>query len=1142
MGKIKPQSKIRQPYYIGVVATMSSGKSTLLNALIGEELLHTANEATTAKITTLFCDNQSKSLYGSAKLRNGDIIKSTQLTKHQLHDWNADQEVSTIHLHLPLHQLRATKKHYPVLFDTPGPNNSQDDTHSKLTYTFIQQSPLDLLIYILNATQLGICDDKYFLDTIQSIRKNQSNPVPILFVLNKVDQLDPEKGETLDKILQNCEKYLTNLGFIKPEILPVSAIKALLALKWLKQQPLSRSERILLKQYLHDYVPKNEIIGDLKASKFAKKLLRDSNVPALIQCIQGKIHLKSVHDLQTSTLTKKMLRDSNIPTLTECIQGKIDLKSAHDLQVSELARKVLRESNIPALTQCIPNKIDLKSVHKENTIMATSLQIKHNPFLVETEITINGQEPAENSILGQYRKQRLQLWIDNLFDDLYNIFNGETQYEVTFHGVPSDCNDMELAVANANAQGFHVRLNCTQAEDGDMRLSKIQKIMHSMENDELFGKYIADNLDVREKFKTACNRDFDVYVVATMSSGKSTLINSLMGCGMLPALNEATTATIAKIIDNDQMQQGHFTAKCLNKQGDVIESYDNLVFDDKESAEDSLKVLAAWNEHKDTFQINITGNIIGIRERDNVRLVLSDTPGPNNSQDADHALATMQHIKDSDRNPLILYVLNAQQLGINDDQTLLLQIAEVMKQAGKQNRDRFIFVLNKADVFDPEKGEDIAGVVERAKEYLQNNGIENPMVYPVSARLALLLRQSILNRDLLTRSERNQLGALEELFAEEESMDMVKHMPLNRSVQTALIQQKLTTALYRSGIPAIEAMIDDYINKYNVPHRVTRAYQALNTIIEKSSNEADLKRQLDMDEKALLDLRVEINKLYEQRDKGFGADAYLDKLKKEKRGLSDTQIAILEKAQNKIRAMLKDLENDFDRRGNVSKIDAERILSNVNREVVSEYNCLIVDLDKGMQAAQQEIIGDLNQDYQKYVQALFSDVDSLNLPILDNFKSQISGLNGNMFVLSPDDIKTTSYQVEVGGHWQSTTKWWNPFTWFNDDKWVAEYETVREDKVNLGKYWYKHSADVRSMFETNINAARKQMEKDGNILLKNFINFMTSQFEPKFNKLINDLQDKLDNRQTRELAIQEGRAQLQKIQLVKDEWAELLNI
>ncbi len=1011
-----------------------------------------------------------------------------------------------------------------------------------MTYTFIQQSPLDLLIYILNATQLGICDDKYFLDTIQSIRKNQSNPVPILFVLNKVDQLDPEKGETLDKILQNCERYLTNLGFIKPEILPVSAIKALLALKWLKQQPLSRSERILLKQYLHDYVPKNEIIGDLKASELAKKVLRDSNIPALIQCIQSKIDLKSIHDLQTSTLTKKVLRDSNIPALIQCIQSKIDLKSAHDLQVSELARKVLRKSNIPALTQCIPNKIDLKSVHKENTIMATSLQIKHNPFLVETEITINGQEPAENSTLGQYRKQRLQLWIDDLFDDLRDIFNGETQYEVTFHGVPSDCNDMELAVANANAEGFHVRLNCTQAEDGDMRLTKIQEIMHSMENDELFGKYIADNLDVREKFKTACNRDFDVYVVATMSSGKSTLINSLMGCGMLPALNEATTATIAKITDNDQMQQGHFTAKRLNKQGDVIEFHDNLVFDDKESAKDSLKVLAAWNEHKDTFQINITGNIIGIRERDNVRLVLSDTPGPNNSQDADHALVTMQHIKDSDRNPLILYVLNGEQLRTNDDRTLLLQIAEVMKQAGKQNRDRFIFVLNKADVFDPEKGEDIGGVVERAKEYLQNNGIENPMVYPVSAKLALLLRQSILNRDLLTDDEYCELSKFEYLFKKQESRDMVKHMPLNRSVRAALMQQKLTTALYRSGIPAIEAMIDDYINKYNIPHRVTRAYQALNTIIEKSSNEADLKRQLDMDEQALLNLKVEIDKLTKKRKQGFNTDAYLTKLQKEKRGLSDSQVKILNETQKNIRSMLKNVEPEFDKRGEVSVAEAERFLLNIKNDVESQYNSLIVDLDRTMQTAQQEIIADLNQDYQKYVQALFSDVDSLNLPILDNFKSQISGLNGNMFVLSSDDVKTNSYQAEVGGHWQSTTKWWNPFTWFNEDKWVAEYETVREDKVNLGKYWRKHNVNVFKSFEDNIKAAQDQMKKDGDILLDSFIKFINSQFTPKFDALIADLQNKMDNKQTRESAIQQGKQQLEKIQHVKDELAKLLDV
>lgn len=298
MQKLKPQWKIRQPYYIGLVATMSSGKSTLLNALIGKELLHTANEATTAKITTIFHHNHKKTLHGSAKLFNGDIIKSDEVTEQQLHTWNADAQVHTIHLHLQLNQLRATKTCYPVLFDTPGPNNSQDDVHAKLTYAFIKHKPLDLLIYILNATQLGIHDDKYFLDEIQAIQKKQAQPASILFVLNKVDELDPEKGETLEKTVQNCRQYLKNLGFRQPEILPVSAQKALLALKWLNSQPLRRFERSLLRKYLHDYVSEHDleniILDYPNNQKIALRMIVDSGLVALEQFIQSKINSKTI--------------------------------------------------------------------------------------------------------------------------------------------------------------------------------------------------------------------------------------------------------------------------------------------------------------------------------------------------------------------------------------------------------------------------------------------------------------------------------------------------------------------------------------------------------------------------------------------------------------------------------------------------------------------------------------------------------------------------------------------------------------------------------------------------------------------------------------------------------------------------------
>lgn len=298
MDKFQPKWKSLQPYCIGVVATMSAGKSTLLNALIGKELLHTANEATTAKITTIFHHNYAKSAYGSVKLRNGEVLKKKLLSEQQLRDWNADKEVHTVHLHLKLNKLCATEKHYPVLFDTPGPNNSQDDVHAKLTYAFMKHKKLDLLIYILNCTQIGINDDQYFLQEIQEIRKKQVWSTPIVFVLNKIDALDPEKGETVEKTVQNCRQYLENLGFKQPEIFPVSAQKALLALKWLNNQPLRRHERSMLKKYLYDYVSEREVEQIMaeypQHQKIALQMVVNSGIVALEQHIQAEMNAKSV--------------------------------------------------------------------------------------------------------------------------------------------------------------------------------------------------------------------------------------------------------------------------------------------------------------------------------------------------------------------------------------------------------------------------------------------------------------------------------------------------------------------------------------------------------------------------------------------------------------------------------------------------------------------------------------------------------------------------------------------------------------------------------------------------------------------------------------------------------------------------------
>lgn len=48
-------------------------------------------------------------------------------------------------------------------------------------------------------------------------------------------------------------------------------------------------------------------------------------------------------------------------------------------------------------------------------------------------------------------------------------------------------------------------------------------------------------------------KTYSVAVVATMSAGKSTLLNAMIGHRLLPARNEACTASVCRIEDRDEL-------------------------------------------------------------------------------------------------------------------------------------------------------------------------------------------------------------------------------------------------------------------------------------------------------------------------------------------------------------------------------------------------------------------------------------------------------------------------------------------------------------------------------------------------------------------------------------------------------------
>lgn len=750
-----------------------------------------------------------------------------------------------------------------------------------------------------------------------------------------------------------------------------------------------------------------------------------------------------------------------------------------------------------------------------------NIQITHNPFKVETLFLINGQAPADGCKLSSYKESRLQLWVETLFKELSNLFNGDSNFHVSFKGVESDFLDIQEAAQAAASEGMRIELEWIQTEPTEQRLEQIRTLIQESREYPQFDQFMQNNDQVRQSIEEAFNRDFDVYVVATMSSGKSTLINAMLGRDLLPAANEATTATIARITDNDQMTE-HFAAKRYDHSGQLVNQESNI----------TRKHLEEWNQLDDTQLIDIEGNIIAIREREDVRLVITDTPGPNNSQDEDHARTTMGFIQDSRRNPLILYVLNASQLSTNDDRNLLGLVAEAMRRGGKQSKDRFIFVINKMDVFDPENGEDISAVLGRVRKYLQDNGIPNPLLYPVSAYLTRLIRQP---NDQFTKKERRDFGTIADLFNEEPSMNMLQYMPITSRARNSLLEKGHSELLLSSGLPAVEAMIDEYIDKYNLPHRLKRAYDAMSRAIEVGLNEAELIEQLDQDARTLAQINEEIMGLQQRQESGFDTAAYKDRLAREGKTLPQKTEEELYELEGMVGPILRRLEERFQNK-KVSVSIAETRLQEAEELLQFNHKKLVNSYEAMFSSTQELIRKDLHNEYKRYIADLFKSCAELQLPMLDVIRKSVEDISFNLSV-EQDDIK--SERVVTGSREVSDGKWWNPFSW-GSTKTVYEYGT--EEYVDLRDLWNERLISIESNFDRLVQNARIEVEEGKDRLINQYIKFMSREFDKKFAELLESLKQKTTDREVREMAIAEARERHKWIEIFKEKLDRTLAI
>ena len=217
-----------------------------------------------------------------------------------------------------------------------------------------------------------------------------------------------------------------------------------------------------------------------------------------------------------------------------------------------------------------------------------TVKIKYNPFTKTTEVIVDGKKPKANSSLN-FGEKRLQEWAGDLSSILVNEYQ-DKNFSIEFTGTMADFEDLQSGLSTPQV-GIHIehfKHNCTPSvSDTEAEVDKIFEEIKKGPVVQLKDKNII------QAFQKAKDQRFEINVVATMSSGKSTLINALLDYELMPVANTATTATIVNIIDTDR-EKGHY-------KGVAFDSNGKKLFEDEEL---TLAKMEKWNKNEKISSID----------------------------------------------------------------------------------------------------------------------------------------------------------------------------------------------------------------------------------------------------------------------------------------------------------------------------------------------------------------------------------------------------------------------------------------------------------------------------------------------------------------------------------------------------------
>ncbi len=356
-----------QNFTVAIIALMKSGKSTLLNAWMGNEYLSANLKPETMRVVRILHD--SKSEEGVLTRKGRTISKGAEEIRLKLSKLNKkaresdsipQEEELRLKVNLPAFKDKNFKGINFELLDTPGVNEAGVQSLEAKVNRLVESS--DVIIYLLDLSKLKSEDEEKMFKKLKDERDELFGEIKtkLFFVVNKIDMIENRnfgeaKGfnselDVKDYIIDYL-KNNTSISLNQDELFLVSAEKAVLGRVLHFGIDTEKQRNDFLKMAYgtkrRRELPEEHIMLD------AKEFIEESGISNLEDKILSRIHSKRINIFVTSIIFKLENLLEQVQRNIEVSKGALDKKV---VQIDTLKKDINRiHYKLTELTQITSN-------------------------------------------------------------------------------------------------------------------------------------------------------------------------------------------------------------------------------------------------------------------------------------------------------------------------------------------------------------------------------------------------------------------------------------------------------------------------------------------------------------------------------------------------------------------------------------------------------------------------------------------------------------------------------------------------------------------------------------------------------------------------------------------------------------------